>query len=64
VERSTSGAAKQVHLNRVAHVAGEAFAFVEPEPAAPTTNRRPVVIGGILWLMIGAAAAAALWVGF
>ena len=61
--RSTSGPAKQVHLNRVAHVAGEAFAFVEPEPAAPAVRRRPL-IGGILWLMIGAAAAAAFWVGF
>ena len=60
--RPTTGTAKQVHLNRVAHVAGEAFAFVDSDPA-PTTHRLPVV-GGILWLMIGAAAAAALWVGF
>ena len=63
VTRSTTGPAKQVHLNRVAHVAGEAFAFVDSEPAVPAPQRRPL-IGGILWLMMGAAAAAALWVGF
>lgn len=60
--RPMTGTAQQVHLNRVAHVAGEAFAFVDSEPA-PAAQRRPMV-GGILWLMIGAAAAAALWVGF
>ena len=63
MSRSTTGEAKRVHLNRVAHVAGEAFAFVEPEPAVPAVHRRPL-IGGILWLMISAAAAAALWIGF
>ncbi len=61
VTRSTTGTAKQVHLSRVAHVAGEAFAFVDAEPT-PISHRRPL-LGGILWLMIGAAAAAALWVG-
>lgn len=61
--RPTTGTAQQVHLNRVAHVAGEAFAFVDAEPVAAGPQRRPL-FGGILWLMVGAAAAAALWVGF
>ncbi len=61
MSRSPSGTAKQVHLNRVAHVAGEAFAFVDAE-SAPTSARR-TGIGGILWLMIAAAAAAGLWIG-
>jgi hypothetical protein len=64
VTRSTAGTAKQLHLNRAARVAGEAFAFVEPESARAVSQLRAFRIGGFVWLMLGAAAAAALFAGF
>jgi len=54
----TLGSAQQLHLNRVARMAGEAFAFDEPDKA-PARNRSGVT--HFLWLAVAAVAAAALW---
>jgi hypothetical protein len=58
---TTLGTAQQLHLNRAARTAGEAFAFDEPEtaPAAPRT------IGvNALWLVMALIAISALWLSF
>lgn len=57
-----AGAAKHLHLSRVARLAGEAFAFAEPEAVAPA--QRAILPGSILLLMLGALAAAGLWAAF
>jgi hypothetical protein len=48
---------RHIHLARSARLAGEAFAFAEPQ-AAPTRERR-LPLGGMAWLFIAAAGVAA-----
>ena len=62
--RQMAGAAKHLHLNRVARLAGEAFAFAEPESVAPTQARVSLFPGGLVLLMLGALAVAGVWAAF
>jgi hypothetical protein len=55
------GPAQQLYLSRLERVAGEVFAFSEPEASSQS---RSAFAGGLLWLMAGAAAAAAMWMAF
>jgi len=57
---STAGRARHLHLARTARLAGEAFAFTDAEPAPPV---RRLPAGGLAWIFIAAAAAAALYLG-
>lgn len=58
--RTTMGPAQKLHLDRAARIAGEAFAFDEPDTAPVTKNN---AIGpSLLWLAI--AAVAVLGLGF
>jgi hypothetical protein len=57
----TLGTAQQLHLARAARIAGEAFAFDEPE-SAPAPSRATRL--NALWLAIALVAATALWFSF
>jgi len=62
--RTTLGTAQQLHLNRAARTAGEAFAFEEPEAApAPTASSRSYG-ANLLWLVMALIAVLALWLSF
>lgn len=58
--RTTLGPAQKLHLDRAARIAGEAFAFDEPDntPAAKSSSYG----ASLLWLSI--AAVAVLGLGF
>jgi len=58
--RTTMGSARKLHLDRAARIAGEAFAFEEPDagPAAKSSTFG----SSLLWLSI--AAVAVLGLGF
>ncbi|WP_157961418.1 hypothetical protein [Microvirga flavescens] len=58
--RTTVGSAQNLHLTRTARVAGEAFAFNEPE-AVPVAQRASY---NLLWIALGLIAAAALYIAF
>ena len=53
--------ARQIHLARTARLAGEAFAFTDT--AAEMVRPRRPFLGGLAWVFIAAAAAAAVYVG-
>ncbi|WP_226741820.1 hypothetical protein [Microvirga lenta] len=61
--RTTLGTAQQLHLNRAARTAGEAFAFEEPETlrAAPAGRSYGT---NLLWLAMALIAVLALWLSF
>jgi hypothetical protein len=62
--RTTLGTAQQLHLNRAARTAGEAFAFEEAETApVPTTAGRSYG-ANLLWLIMALIAVLALWLSF
>lgn len=52
--RTTLEPAKNLHLDRAARNAGEAFAFDEPENPAPAVRR--VGGSGLLWLSVAVLA--------
>ena len=56
-----SAAVRQLQLTRTARVAGEAFAFMEPDADRAASPRR--LPGGIAWMFLGIAAAAGLYLG-
>lgn len=60
--RTTIGSAQQLHLDRAARTAGEAFAFDEPDttPAAKSGSLGP----SLLWLSIAAFAVLGLGYAF
>ena len=62
--RTTLGTAQQLHLNRAARTAGEAFAFEEPEtiPVVQAPSRSLLTNG--LWLSMALVAILALWLSF
>ena len=61
VRKRPAAAVHPLQLARTARVAGEAFAFMEPEPdRAARTRRLP---GGIALMFLGIAAAAWLYLG-
>lgn len=55
-----SAAVRQLQLTRTARVAGEAFAFLEPDTPHAPARRLP---GGLAWMFLGIAAAAGLYLG-
>ncbi len=57
--RTTMGPARKLHLDRAARIAGEAFAFDEPDTTAPKNS---TFGSSLLWLSI--AAVAVLGLGF
>ena len=61
--RTTLGTAQQLHLNRAARTAGEAFAFEEPDtaPVAPAARSHGA---NLLWLVMALVAVLALWLSF
>lgn len=60
--RTTIGSARQLHLNRAARIAGEAFAFDEPDT---TPVARSGTFGSsVLWLSIAAVAVLGLGYAF
>ena len=62
--RTTLGTAQQLHLNRAARTAGEAFAFEEAESVpAPATAGRSYG-ANLLWLIMALVAVLALWLSF
>jgi hypothetical protein len=61
--RTTLGTAKQLHLNRAARTAGEAFAFEEPDTARTAPASRPYGTN-LLWLAMALIAILALWLSF
>jgi hypothetical protein len=64
VTRTTLGTAQQLHLNRAARTAGEAFAFEEPD-ATPVTPPAGRSLGtNLLWLVMALVAVLALWLSF
>jgi hypothetical protein len=54
-------AARQMHLNRAARTAGEAFAFHDTD--VPRAQQRGFG-SGLLWLGMAAVAGLGLWLGF
>jgi len=60
-DRSTSAMVRHIQLARRARVAGEAFAFPDPEAAGMPARRLP--LGGPMWIFLAAAAAAGLYLG-
>lgn len=60
--RTTIGSARQLHLNRAARTAGEAFAFDEPDtaPVGKSSTFGP----SLLWLSIAAFAVLGLGYAF
>lgn len=60
--RTTMGPARKLHLDRAARIAGEAFAFDEPD-AAPTV-KSSAFGSSLLWLSIAAVAIAGLGFAF
>ncbi len=59
--RTTQGSAQKLHLDRAARIAGEAFAFDEPE-AAPSAGRS---FGpSLLWLSMALVAVLGLSFAF
>ncbi len=59
---STAGTVRHLHLARTARLAGEAFAF--PDPEARPTPSRPLPRGGIAGVFLALAAMAGLYLGF
>ncbi|RDI59910.1 hypothetical protein [Microvirga subterranea] len=61
--RTTLGTAQQLHLNRAARTAGEAFAFEEPDtaPVAPASRSYGT---NFLWVVMAVIAVLALWLSF
>jgi hypothetical protein len=57
----TMGTAQQLHLARAARIAGEAFAFDEPETARAPSRATWL---NALWLAIALMAVTALWFTF
>ena len=55
----TEGPGRHIHLVRAARLAGEAFAFPDPELDEARAWRMP--LGGVASLFLAAAAAAALY---
>ena len=53
---------RHLQLARAARLAGEAFAFPDPDARATPTRRLPG--GGIAWLFLALAALAGLSLGF
>jgi len=60
--RITAGTSQHLRLARTARLAGEAFAFNEPEQVRPTVRRLP--FGGLAGAFIALAAATALYFGY
>ncbi|MCG7394016.1 hypothetical protein MHY87_13980 [Microvirga sp. ACRRW] len=60
--RTTMGPAQKLHLDRAARIAGEAFAFDEPDttPAAKSSS----LGSSLLWLSIAAVAVIGLSFAF
>jgi hypothetical protein len=58
---ATARMARNIQLTRTAQLAGEAFAFTDHAAVAPSA-RRPL-LGGLGWVFIAAAAAAAIYLG-
>ena len=58
--RSKARAVRHIHLARTARLAGEAFAFADPDAGAAKERRLP--LGGLAWLFIAAAGAAGLYI--
>jgi hypothetical protein len=59
--RSTAGTMRHLHLTRTARLAGEAFAFADPEAASAPARRVP--LGGLAWTFLAVAALAGLYLG-
>ncbi|HEX2134398.1 MAG TPA: hypothetical protein VHG30_00615 [Microvirga sp.] len=59
---STAGTVRHLHLARTARLAGEAFAFADPDARAAPTRRLP--LGGIAWVFLAVAGVAGLYLGF
>ena len=59
--RSAAGMAPNLHLARSARLAGEAFAFAEPD-GRPVPSRR-ISLGGLAWLFVALAAVTGLYLG-
>ncbi|HEY8383645.1 MAG TPA: hypothetical protein VIL09_15970 [Microvirga sp.] len=57
-----AGTSQHLRLARTARLAGEAFAFNEPEQVSPAVRRLP--IGGLALTFVALAAATALYLGF
>ncbi len=57
--QTTFGSARHLHLARAARVAGEAFAFNEPE-AAPANRAIPISLATVAFGMVVAAILMAL----
>jgi hypothetical protein len=53
---------RHMHLTRTARLAGEAFAFAEPEADAAPVRRLP--LGGLPWIFLAVAALTGLYLGF
>ncbi|SCZ07878.1 hypothetical protein [Microvirga guangxiensis] len=51
--RTTMGSAQKLHLDRAARIAGEAFAFDEPDTAPVTKSS--TIGSSLLWLSMAAA---------
>ena len=62
--RTTLGTAQQLHLNRAARTAGEAFAFEEPDTTAPVAPTHRSYGANLLWLVMALIAVLALWLSF
>jgi hypothetical protein len=58
--RSTAGAMRHLHLTRTARLAGEAFAFADPEADLAPARRLP--LGGLAWTFLAVAALAGLYI--
>jgi hypothetical protein len=52
---------RHLHLTRTARLAGEAFAFADPEAASAPARRVP--LGGLAWTFLAVAALAGLYLG-
>jgi hypothetical protein len=57
---TTRTGARHLHLARTARVAGEAFAFVDPD--APPAARR-LSVGGLAWLFLAVGFGVAAYLG-
>ncbi len=62
--RTTLGTAQQLHLNRAARTAGEAFAFEEPDTAPVAAAPSRSFAANVLWLVMALVAILALWLSF
>lgn len=60
--RIMAGSSQHLRLARTARLAGEAFAFNEPEQVRPAARRLP--LGGLAGAFIALAAATALYFGY